>query len=139
MEDKSEQERVRVFKSIEPAIAVEKLFVYGIFLDESTRDRYGMENPSYDTVPGYITVGNHIVSATKSDVYGVSLTGLLVDIPTRNLPSVDVLESGYARIIVDTSGGFEAFMYAAKGEEENYSSYNDYRSYIDYEYEHGQE
>lgn len=124
METESKQGRVRTPENIEPAIAVEKLFVYGIFLDENNRNHYGMENPSYDTVKDYITVGDHIVRAIKLGGYGASLTGLLVDVPTRRLPAIDSLEAGYARIKVNTSSGFEAFMYATSSDEEDYSSYN---------------
>jgi len=114
--------------SVVPEPAVEKLFVYGIFLDEYNRKRYGMEDPSYETVPGYITVGGHIVQAVPSDVEGASLTGLLVSIPTRNLPNLDMLEGGYDRVKVTTIGGFEAFMYVKPQYElENYSTFN-YRS-----------
>lgn len=121
MDTESNEEGIRLPVTIEQA--VEKLFVYGIFLDEYNRSHYGMEFPSYDTVPDYITVGGTIVRAIKLEGYGASLTGLLVDIPTKRLPSVDALEAGYARIKVKTSGGIEAFMYASPSEEEDYSSY----------------
>ena len=121
METKSKQTTVRVSEHTEPAI--EKLFVYGIFLDEMNREFYGMEYPSYDTVQGFITVGNHIVRAIPSSMMNACLTGLLVDVPTRQLASLDALEAGYDRIKVKTTGGFDAFMYAAPGSGDNYSTY----------------
>src|SRR5690606_6133267 len=81
------------------------------FLADYNRERYGMENPSYETVKGYITIGGHIVQAVPTDIEGASLTGLLVDIPTRNFINLDGLEGGYDRVIVKTTGGFDAFMY----------------------------
>ncbi len=109
METESKQETVRVLVDAEPT--VEKLFVYGIFLADYNRARYGMEDPSYDTVKGYLTVGHHIVQAKPTDIEGASLTGLLVSIPTRNFPNLDMLEGGYDRVKVQTTGGFEAYMY----------------------------
>ena len=58
-----------------------KLFVYGIFLDESTRNRYFMENPEYDTVKDFLTYGSRIVTAYKQEDCGLALTGLVVDMP----------------------------------------------------------
>ncbi len=122
MEIRSKQRAVRVSEVVEPAIAVEKLFVYGIFLDERNRELYNMENPSYDTVKGYITVGEDIVTAVKSSQYNASLTGLLVDVPIRSFPSIDRLEAGYSRIKVITTGGFEAYMYAEPTDNGNFST-----------------
>lgn len=99
-----------------------KLFVYGIFLDELNRQHYGMENPSYDTVPGFITIGDYIVQAIPSSIMGVALTGLLVDVPTNKLQQLDMLELRYSRIKVNTTYGFEAYMYAAHGSGDNYST-----------------
>lgn len=116
--------------------AVEKLFVYGIFLADYNRQRYGMEDPSYETVPGYITVGGHIVQAVPSDVEGASLTGLLVSIPRRNLPNLDMLEAGYDRVIVKTTGGFDAFMYVRPQYElENHSTFRYKDDLYEQEYE----
>ena len=123
METTSRETRIRLPDVLEPVVAVEKLFVYGIFLDECNREYYGMENPSYDTVPGYITIGGTIVKAVQSDIPRVALTGLLVDVPTRKLPAIDQLEVGYDRIKVMTTSGFVAFMYVEPGKFENYSSF----------------
>jgi len=83
-----------------------------------------MEDPIYETVPGYITVGGHIVQAVPSDVEEASLTGLLVSIPARNLPNLDMLEAGYDRVIVKTTGGVDAFMYVRPQDElENHSTF----------------
>ena len=123
METKSKQGSVRVSKNVERDVSsTVKLFVYGIFLDEMNRLYYGMENPSYDTVRGYITVGDSIVTAVPSTIIGSSLTGLLVDVPVSSFPRLDLLESGYDRIKVTTTSGFEAFMYAAHGSGFNYSN-----------------
>jgi len=90
----------------------EKLFVYGIFLGEGMRNAYEMKNPSYSTVPQYVTVGEGIVQAVKVDAKGVALTGLLVDVPKSVWPRLDRLETGYSRVRVKTHGNTTAFMYA---------------------------
>lgn len=137
MVTKSKEKRVRVPEYVEPALATEKLFVYGIFLDGDNRARYEMTNPSYDTVPGYLTVGHHIVSAVRTDENSVALTGLLVDVPDKIFPYLDSLEAGYYRVKVNTSGGTEAFMYVTPNDDqENFSSYKESNLY---EYEPGQE
>lgn len=120
METKNKQKPVRILEDAQSAI--EKLFVYGIFLDETNRENYGMENPSYDTVRGFITIGDYIVRAVPSTILGASLTGLLVDVPTRNFQRIDILETGYARIKVQTSSGIEAFMYSLPCDLENFST-----------------
>jgi len=91
----------------------DKLFVYGIFLDEENRKDYGMSNPQYTTVPGYLTVGSYIVKAVQTDNTSVALTGLLVDIDPAMWPSIDSLEAGYDRIKVRDVAGNIAYMYAA--------------------------
>lgn len=91
----------------------DKLFVYGIFLDEENRKDYGMSNPQYTTVPGYLTVGSYIVKAVQTDDTSVALTGLLVDIDPAMWPSLDSLEAGYDRIKVRDIDGNIAYMYAA--------------------------
>ena len=91
-----------------------KLFVYGIFLDEFNRNHYGMSNPVYDTVKGFVTKGSHIVQAVRSDDDDVALTGLTVDMNDDNWLSLDALEGGYDRIKVKTTKGHTVFMYARK-------------------------
>lgn len=91
---------------------MDKLFVYGIFLDEQNRQAYGMSNPHYATVRDYITIGGHIVQAVKVNSIGASLTGLLVDIDPEYWKRLDLLESGYDRIKIVTTDGVEAYMYA---------------------------
>jgi gamma-glutamylcyclotransferase (GGCT)/AIG2-like uncharacterized protein YtfP len=92
-----------------------RLFVYGIFLGESLRERYGMSNPRYTTVDGWATVGQHIVQAVRVPK-GYALTGLLVDVDPRAWPRIDDLEVGYDRIKIVTTDGKQAWMYARKGE-----------------------
>lgn len=96
----------------------EKLFVYGIFLGEYTRQGYGMTNPRYATVRDYATFGGHIVQAQHVPGVGFSLTGLLVDIPRDRWKSLDRLEGGYSRVKVNVETGWnteeEAWMYVAK-------------------------
>lgn len=121
METESNEDGIRL--PIDAEQAVEKLFVYGIFLDEYNRKHYGMEFPSYDTVSNYITIGGIIVRAIKLNGWKASLTGLLVDVPTNRLSAIDALEAGYARIKVKTTSGIEAFMYAEPSDETDYSSY----------------
>lgn len=89
----------------------EKLFVYGIFLDEYNRNAYGMSNPKYCTVPGYITVGHGIVQAVPVEDKKIALTGLLVDMDSSRWTPLDRLEGGYERAKVKTHNGIEAWMY----------------------------
>lgn len=103
-----------------------KLFVYGIFLGESMREGYGMRVIGYDTVRDYITVGGHIVQAKKVDPkMGAALTGLVVEVPETlaydhkegeydNIERLDALETGYDRVIVQTTAGHECWMYCEK-------------------------
>jgi hypothetical protein len=102
----------------------EKLFVYGIFLNEYNRDMYGMSNPDYQTVKGYITVGGHIVQAVAVENQDVALTGLVVDMDSNRWGGLDSLEGGYDRIKIKTTNNIEAFMYARHREGvENFSTY----------------
>ena len=96
------------------APATEKLFVYGIFLGEEMRKEYGMTNPRYATVQDYVTHGHHIVKAYKVEDCGLALTGLIVDMDTSQWDDLDRLEGGYERIIVRTTSGEWAYMYAGK-------------------------
>lgn len=89
-----------------------RLFVYGIFLEDATREAYGMTNARYATVRGWKTVGGHIVKAVPDDT--ATLTGLLVNISEINLPAVDSLEAGYDRITITTTMGHRAYMYAER-------------------------
>jgi len=90
----------------------DKLFVYGIFLDAGNRAAYGMTNPQYETVKGYMTIGGRIVQAVQVSDERASLTGLLVDVDPEYWGILDQLETGYDRITVTTTGGVEAYMYA---------------------------
>jgi hypothetical protein len=100
-----------------------KLFVYGIFLSERQRAAYGMSNPQYATVLDYATFGGGIVTAYKQADIGLSLTGLLVDVAPYemrehgmrdNWKALDALEYGYERILITTTDGVKAYMYAGK-------------------------
>lgn len=95
-------------------IEKEKLFVYGIFLDEHNRDSYGMSSPRYATVRDFLTVGGGIVQAVYVPDAGLSLTGLLVDMNPEYWRDLDALEHGYERILVRVGGEY-AWMYAALG------------------------
>jgi len=103
--------------TIKDNLLTQKLFVYGIFLNESNRKRYGMHNPSYTTVPGFVTFGSHIVTAQRTSTEGVALTGLLVDMDITGWHMLDMLERGYDRIVIETISGEPAYMYARKGTE----------------------
>lgn len=104
--------------------ATEKLFVYGIFLDENNRNRFGMSNPQYATVPSFVTVGGHIVKAVRVDQKEVALTGLLVDMDSSRWEPLDSLEGGYDRIKVVTTDHEETYMYAQReAGVENFSTY----------------
>jgi gamma-glutamylcyclotransferase (GGCT)/AIG2-like uncharacterized protein YtfP len=95
---------------------MDRLFVYGIFLDESTRLAYGMSNPEYTTVKDYITFGDYIVEAVPvGSEYGVALTGLVVDINPEYWGKLDALERGYNRIKVKTISDEVVYMYVTKG------------------------
>lgn len=93
---------------------MDRLFVYGIFLDEGQRRGFGMVNPRYATVLDYATVGHRIVQAVHIPGAGLALTGLLVDMPNSNWEELDALEGGYERIVIRTTSGYEAYMYAER-------------------------
>lgn len=92
-----------------------KLFVYGIFLDENMREMYHMTNPKYDTVKDFATFGSTIVTAQYVPQAGLALTGVTVDYDPEQWERLDGLEGGYDRIIIDTTHGERAYMYAEKG------------------------
>lgn len=93
--------------------ALNRLFVYGIFLDAHNRLAYGMSNPLYTTVNGWATVGSGIVQAVKAP-YEYALTGLIVDVDSSCWGKLDRLESGYERILVTTVDNEQAYMYAER-------------------------
>lgn len=102
--------------TVRRTLPTNRLFVYGIFLNEGNRIHYGMTNPCYGTVPGYITVGHHIVEAYRVDDPRIALTGLTVDVNPKDWDRIDVLEGGYDRNVVVTDTGEEVYMYTAKEE-----------------------
>jgi len=95
-----------------------RLFVYGIFLGEDGRKAYGMSKPQYDTVPGYLTVGDYIVQAIKIEDQRIRLTGLRVDVDPDYWGKIDDLEAGYDRVKITTTNNQDCWMYVAKGSEE---------------------
>lgn len=110
-----------------PTSQLTKLFVYGIFLDKSSRDGYGMSNPHYATVKDYTTLGwgdGYIVQAKYVPGCNLALTGLLVEMNPYRWGPLDKLEAGYDRIIVTTTSGEEAYMYAERNTDEDTSSNN---------------
>lgn len=92
---------------------INRLFVYGIFLDAHNRLAYGMSNPVYTTVDGYVTVGAHVVQAVKAPS-GYALTGLIVDVDPKYWDKIDSLERAYERILVTTVDNEQAYMYAER-------------------------
>lgn len=95
--------------------SINKLFVYGIFLDQRNRNAWGMSNPAYDTVANYVTFGSTIVEALPvAGGHGVALTGLLVDVDPEYWLDIDRLEAGYDRKLVTTISGERAYMYVGK-------------------------
>lgn len=88
-----------------------RLFVYGIFLDEDRRQTYGMSNPEYATVLDFATFGHSIVSARRIPDIGLSLTGLTVDVDPAYWERLDLLEHGYDRKLVKTTRGEKVYMY----------------------------
>lgn len=91
-----------------------RLFVYGIFLGETLRDAYGMTNPQYETVPGYITVGGTIVEAIPVKNESIRLTGLVVDVNPNQWDHIDNLERHYDKVLVTTTSGEVVNMYVGK-------------------------
>lgn len=91
-----------------------KLFVYGIFLEEYQRKAYNMRNPHYAVVLDYTTVhlGHGITGAIKVEREGSSLglTGMIVDVE-GSWHDLDRLEAGYKRERVETTDGDECYMY----------------------------
>lgn len=101
----------------QPTPITNRLFVYGIFLGQQMRDRFGMTNPEYATVPNYATFGYHIVQASYIASSGdLALTGLTVDVDPEYWERIDSLEGGYDRKLVTTDSNEEVYMYVAKGE-----------------------
>ena len=100
----------------QPKPVTNRLFVYGIFLAQPTRDSYGMTNAQYATVPDFATFGGHIVQAAYIEGAGnLQLTGLTVDVDPANWTRLDRLESGYDRVIVTTTMGEDVYMYVTPG------------------------
>ncbi len=93
-----------------------RLFVYGIFLDEHNRTAYGMSNPKYTTVSGYATFGMGIVQAYPVQEEA-GLTGLAVDVDPSRWNDIDSLERGYDRIKVEAYNGETLWMYTGKGQQ----------------------
>ena len=94
-----------------------KLFVYGIFIDEYHRNNYGMTNPRYDVVLDYATVrayGDIVQAIPASSYFGVALTGLVVDVDPNYWGRIDQLEQGYERIKVKTERGVQTYMYVGQ-------------------------
>lgn len=97
-----------------------KLFVYGIFLDERNRAHYGMSNPQYDVVAGFLTMGAHIVQAVPiPERPDIALTGLVVDVDPSYWGRIDRLEGAYDRVTITTVNSVQAYIYVGKGEHEN--------------------
>jgi len=92
-----------------------RFFLYGIFLSQRNRDSYGMYNPQYETVQGFVTRGGGIVQAERTEDKGLSLTGITVSIDPAMINRLDALEGGYDRIAVHTNGGERVWMYAKRG------------------------
>lgn len=93
-----------------------KFFFYGIFLDKSVRERYGITSePDYQTVRDYATEGDYIVTAHHySPELGLALTGIVVEVPEDCIPAIDRLEGGYDRVTVKTVQGHQVQMYVGK-------------------------
>ena len=91
-----------------------KVFVYGIFLDEDSRKAYGMTNPEYATVQGYATFGHYIVQAERVKNTEACLTGLICDIQPDKWGNLDKLERGYDREVITTTAGDRAWIYVRR-------------------------
>jgi gamma-glutamylcyclotransferase (GGCT)/AIG2-like uncharacterized protein YtfP len=98
---------------------LQKLFVYGIFLDENNRRAFGMHNPEYAVVADYATytIGGSIVMAYHVPGAGLGLTGLVCDVEPSKWERLDQLEGAYDRITITTKDGERAWMYVAPNEE----------------------
>lgn len=96
-----------------------QVFVYGIFLSAYRQLDYDMsEVRGYTTVKDFVTVGHSIVQARYIPDHQYALTGKLVELPVDKLPELDRLESGYERVVINTTSGDTAFMYAERGTHE---------------------
>lgn len=90
-----------------------KFFFYGIFIDAEIRKGYGLpEYAKYSTISDYATYGNNIVKAAYTPSLGLSLTGVLVDVPDEQIEMLDQAERGYDRIEIETHNA-KAQMYVA--------------------------
>jgi gamma-glutamylcyclotransferase (GGCT)/AIG2-like uncharacterized protein YtfP len=96
-----------------------KLFVYGIFLDENNRRAFGLHNPEYAVVRDYATfsIGGSIVMAAHVPGNNLGLTGLLCDVDPEKWERLDQLEGAYDRIQITTEDGERAWMYVEQSEE----------------------
>lgn len=91
-----------------------KFFFYGIFLSEHQRKSMGIHGPAkYATVLDYATYGQEIVMAHFQADAGLSLTGLVIDVPSHVIPALDALEFGYKRKQLKTVQGEQVYMYVA--------------------------
>lgn len=94
--------REKLAEAVARAEVKEKLFVYGIFLDQGNREDYGMLKATYATQPGFKTVGSYIVRAVRTDSEEDSLTGLLINnTDAVKWDRLDGLEAAYKRIAVE--------------------------------------
>lgn len=74
-----------------------------------------MSNPAYDTVLDYATFGGRIVQAQYIPDVGLSLTGMVVELPDNyDWRPLDALEAGYKRQLVTTTSGQKCYMYTAR-------------------------
>lgn len=96
----------------------DRLFVYGIFLSERTQKAFGMSNPKYATVKGYVTVGageGYIVQAVPVDMKSLTLSGLIVDVDPKEWERIDKLEAAYEKVKIVTTDKEEAWIYRREG------------------------
>lgn len=57
----------------------DKIFAYGPMTDPDRAEELGFENPSYNTVVGYMSVGGYYIVPQKTDQVDVCLPGFVVD------------------------------------------------------------
>lgn len=97
--------------------APHRLFVYGIFLGETTRQYYGMTDPQYAVVKNYATYARngHIVEAAQVDPScNAAMAGLVVTVDPKKWDQIDALERDYDRKLVTTTSNQHVYMYVSK-------------------------
>lgn len=57
----------------------DKIFAYGLMTDPNRAEDLGLENPSYNTVRGYMPVGGYYIVPQKTDQVDACLPGFVME------------------------------------------------------------